>query len=110
MRLGNKFRSAKFRVGETKNEELVGIGVRSSEVKQEVVVVGHPEGMHCVTLILHIRSKRCSFDFGGDWVHDETIRSQHLHHIQEERLADGAWRGLGSIQVGNVISTIQVDL
>src|SRR5882757_2812012 len=110
MRLGNELRAAQVSVREAEDEELVGIGIGTGEVLQEIVVVGHPEGVNRVTLVFQIRAEGSSFNLGRDLVHSKPVCGKYLDHIQQKSLAHGASSSLGSIQVGDVNRAVQIDL
>ena len=55
--LRHELRTAKIGVRESENKKLVRIRVRSVEILQEVVIVGHPQRVHC-PVIFHVRAQR----------------------------------------------------
>jgi hypothetical protein len=106
-------RAGQVGVGETEDEELVGVGdhvaVRVRHGLQEIVVVGDPESVGDGFTLLQVRAEGEAFDFGRNVARRNSVGGEDGNDIEEERLRNRVRGGGGAVHFADVDGAIEID-
>jgi hypothetical protein len=106
-------RSSQVGVGKADDEELVRVrnlvAIGIGYGRQEVVVVGNPEGVVVDLALLNVRAKRDALDFRWNVAGGYATRGEKLDEIHEQRLTYREGECVNSVHVADVGGAGEID-